>query len=168
MFANFIREAEDKLKLKSNSSHWMAILAMEQYGYYLAEKTDIPVITSLENNNQPISIFLPYSFLAENDPLPHSWDVTSDTIGAFLAEQENAEFIKVTDVDGVLINQKVVDEIDTSKLASMGETCVDIAFPDYLKEKRMDCFVINGKYPERLLEHVRGKKTIGTLIKGNI
>ncbi|MDK2892253.1 amino acid kinase [Methanohalophilus sp.] len=168
MFANFIREADDKLKLSSDSSHWMAILAMEQYGYYLAEKADVPVVASLENNNHPLSIFLPYSFLKEHDPLPHSWDVTSDTIAAFFAAQTNADFVKVTDVDGILVDQKLVDEIYAKKLSSMEKTCVDISFPDYLNEKRMDCFVTNGKYPDRLLDYLQGKKTVGTLIKGNI
>ncbi|MBP2030955.1 aspartokinase-like uncharacterized kinase [Methanohalophilus levihalophilus] len=168
IFANFIREADNRFNLDLDSSHWMAILAMEQYGYYLAGKTGIPTITALEDNKHQIAIFLPYSLLVENDPLPHSWDITSDTIAAFFAEMEKAEFIKVTDVDGVLVHQQIVEEIDTTRLASMGETCADLAFPGFLEKHKLDCFVLNGKIPDRLLEYIQEKKTIGTLIKGNI
>ncbi len=167
-FADFIRKAENKLDLKSDSAHWMAILAMEQYGHYLAEKSGIPTTISLENNQNHISILLPYSFLIENDPLTHSWEVTSDTIAAFFAVHKNADFIKVTDVDGVLVDEKLVDQINTVDLAKMGETCADLSFPDYLNKNKLDCFVTNGKFPNRLLEYLQDKNTIGTLIKGNI
>jgi hypothetical protein len=141
---------------------------MEQYGYYLAEKTMIPIITTLGDNQHPVSIFLPYHFLTENDQLPHMWDITSDTIAAFVAVCDNADFIKVTDVDGVLVDREPIEQINATELASMGKTCTDMFFPVYLKNSRLDCFVLNGKYPERLLENLQGKKTIGTLIKGNI
>lgn len=168
IFADFIRTKEKELGLKNDSSHWMAVLSMEQYGHYLAEKTNVPLVTDLKNNNHKASLFLPYTFLRKNDPLPHSWDVTSDTIAAMFAIREEAEFIKATDVDGVLVDGKTVPQIETPKLACMEITCVDRYLPSYLGKHKLDCFIINGKYPERVLEHLQGKRTIGTLIKGNI
>jgi isopentenyl phosphate kinase len=40
--------------------------------------------------------------------IPHTWEVTSDTIAAYIAKALNAkELIKVTDVDGIYIAERV-------------------------------------------------------------
>jgi aspartokinase-like uncharacterized kinase len=168
LFAGFIREKEKYLDPGEDAAHWMAILAMEQYGHYLAGKTVVPAITDLRDNSHKISLFLPYGFLLENDPLPHSWDVTSDTIAAMIAVREGAGFIKATDVDGVLKDGKILPLINSPELQAMKATCVDRYLPGYLEKHSLDCFVTGGKHPERILARLQGKKTIGTLIKGNI
>jgi aspartokinase-like uncharacterized kinase len=37
-----------------------------------------------------IAVLAPYQWLREADPLPHSWDVTSDSISAWVAGQIGA------------------------------------------------------------------------------
>jgi hypothetical protein len=56
----------------------------------------------IDHLGEGVSILLPYNFLRENDELAHTWEVTSDTIAAYLAKALNAkELIKATDVDGI-------------------------------------------------------------------
>jgi aspartokinase-like uncharacterized kinase len=106
--------------------------------------------------------------LRENDKLAHSWNVTSDTIGAWIARETGSRFIKVTDVDGVIADGIVQNRMTARELSRMGITCIDSSLPVFLIENKMDCVVVNGIYPERVINALIGKDVIGTHIKGNI
>lgn len=159
VFADTVR----KMNASEEASHWMAILAMEQYGYYLGSGTEAKLTDSLKTG-EGVSILLPYALLKKKDELPHTWDVTSDTIGAWVALQLGARFIKATDVDGIYINGVLVNELEASELIGK-ETCVDAQLPHFLMKNKMNCEIINGNCPGRLTSALRGNLT-GTLIKG--
>ncbi|AKB85817.1 delta 1-pyrroline-5-carboxylate synthetase [Methanococcoides methylutens MM1] len=167
-FANVIREASRTYSLSEEASHWMAISAMEQYAYLLNDRTDIPLIDDTEQIPDGFSILLPYRLLKENDELEHSWDVTSDTIAAWITKRIGAMLVKATDVDGVLNGDELIEEIPARELESMGETCTDRILPKILADYRMDCTIINGTYPGRVVAAIERKAVKGTYIKGNI
>lgn len=168
-FADSIRDIDKKYPLSEDAAHWMAILSMEQYAYYIIDNTDLKFTDSLENIGSGVYVILPYRILKKTDELEHSWNTTSDTIGAWIAEKVNAAFVKVTDVDGVLDKEGVLLENMTAKeLADMGTTCIDSSMAGFLENNKMDCIVVNGRYPDRVIDAVIGKKTIATYIKGNI
>lgn len=48
----------------------------------------------------------------------------------------------------------------------MEKTCVDTALPGFLTRYSMDCIVVNGKYPDRVLAALAGETTISTVIIG--
>jgi len=158
IFADAVR----KVNASEEASHWMAILAMEQYGYYLADGSEAKLVEYLDVNE--VTILLPYNLMRKKDELPHSWDVTSDTIAAWVALQVKSRLIKATDVDGIYINGELKKEIRADELHGM-ETCVDAELPRYLKKNRMNCEVINGNCAGRLINAFKGK-VHGTLIKG--
>ncbi len=159
IFADTVR----RVSASQEASHWMAVLAMEQYGYYLGDGNEIKLIDNLDVEDG-VSILLPYTLIKKKDELPHTWDVTSDTIAAWVAHQLKARFIKVTDVDGVYLNGVLQKELHASELAGI-ETCVDKELPNFLMKNRMNCEIINGNCPGRLINALRGSVT-GTLIKG--
>ncbi|WP_440953459.1 amino acid kinase family protein [Methanococcoides sp. FTZ1] len=168
IFANSIREASRKYSLTDDASHWMAIASMEQYAYMLNDMTGIPLIDDTDHIPKGVSILLPYKMLKDTDELEHSWDVTSDTIAAWVARRTGAMFIKATDVDGVLERDELIEEITANELESMGETCADRILPKILACYCMDCTIINGNYPERVVAAIERKVVKGTYIKGNI
>jgi aspartokinase-like uncharacterized kinase len=96
-FADVIRDADRRFGLSDDAAHWMAVLAMDQYGHLLASRmTNARLVVrlsdataSLEDGRTPV--LAPYQWLREADPLPHSWDVTSDSIAAWVAGQIGAE-----------------------------------------------------------------------------
>jgi len=173
IFAEAVREADRTFELGADASHWMAVLGMEQYACCLLDKSRAAATYSIKNPDPGVSILFPYGFLKAEDPLPHSWDVTSDTIAAWIAQQTGARFVKITDVDGVFLKGKLVREISAPELAAVGTSCTgtsctDGALPEFLLKNRMDCVIVNGKYPERVLLAVHGRPVLGTGVKGNI
>lgn len=159
VFADTVR----KVNTSQEAGHWMAVLAMEQYGYFLGNGTDAKLVDNLSFGDG-VSILLPYNLLKKKDELPHTWDVTSDTIAAWAALQLKARYIKATDVDGVYINGVLEKELKASQLVGK-ETCVDAELPHFLMRHKMNCEIINGNCPGRLTGALRGTLT-GTLIKG--
>ena len=160
IFADTVR----KVNPSQEAAHWMAVLAMEQYAYYLADGTGAELINKLDIDDKGVFVLLPYHLLREKDELPHTWDVTSDTIAAWVAKKCKARLIKLTDVDGIYLNGKYEKEIYADKLIGQ-ETCVDAELPHFLMKNRMNCEIINGKCPGRLMNALRGR-LIGTLIRG--
>jgi aspartokinase-like uncharacterized kinase len=69
----------------------MAILGMDQYAYLIASRLDGAVITRSANeidlalNRGEIPVLAPSHWVRTTDPLPHVWDVTSDSIAAWVA-----------------------------------------------------------------------------------
>ncbi|MFQ6071891.1 MAG: amino acid kinase [Methanosarcinales archaeon] len=163
IFANIVRDVSQKYNISSDSAHWMAILAMEQYGFYLASLEKIKLLDDLDNIPS-MSILLPYKLLKNNDELEHSWKVTSDTIAAWIAKKLKARLIKATDVDGIYIDNKLVSTISARELIGK-DTCVDLALPKYLIKEKINLLVVNGKYPDRVIKAIFNKKTIGTFIR---
>jgi aspartokinase-like uncharacterized kinase len=159
IFADTVR----KVNPSQEAAHWMAVLAMEQYGYYMADGTDAKLTENL-NNPRGAYILLPYNLLKNNDELPHTWNVTSDTIAAWVASKLAARFIKVTDVDGIYLNGTLQNELHAQELIGI-ETCVDAELPNFLIKTKMNCEIVNGNCPGRVVNALKGN-IIGTLIKG--
>jgi aspartokinase-like uncharacterized kinase len=161
-FADAVRDIYAGGCLSDDAAHWMAVLAMEQYAYYLADQAGVPLSGDLKGGG--LRIVLPYEMLKADDILPHSWDVTSDTIAAWIALRSGAHMVKATDVDGVFDGEKLLDTVLAQDLPA--ESCVDRALPGFLKKNRMDVFVVNGLYPDRVISALRREPTIGTMIRG--
>jgi len=160
IFADTVRKTD----VTQEAAHWMAVLAMEQYGYYLADKTDVKCTHDIYAEGFGARIFLPYTFLKKNDELPHSWDVTSDTIAAWVAQKLHSRLIKATDVDGIYIDGKLETELSAASLIGK-DTCVDKELPHFLIKNKMNCEIVNGNCPGRLVRSFKNK-VIGTVIKG--
>ena len=151
-------------KLSDEAAHWMAVLAMHQYGFFLANG-EFSLIESLDDIvDRDVSILLPYKILKADDSLPHTWDVTSDTIAAFIAYKLGERcFIKLTDVDGILDAEgRVIEKVDIEELAKRSArtstcTCIDNALPGFLLQHKMYCIIVNGRFPRRVKDVLAGK-----------
>ena len=104
-FADIVRKFDKEFHLSDRISDRMAILAMDQYGLLLSHLMNASLLRELKIPKpfprKPV-IFLPSSYMFEEDPLPNSWDVTSDSIAAHIAEKVRVKrLILVKDVDGI-------------------------------------------------------------------
>jgi 5-(aminomethyl)-3-furanmethanol phosphate kinase len=89
-FADSVRQFDRTMGLSSDAAHWMAILAMDQYAHVLAERIPATLIEepgallqALPSSG--VAVLAPYRWMRSADVLPHSWEVTSDSIAAFVA-----------------------------------------------------------------------------------
>jgi aspartokinase-like uncharacterized kinase len=145
------------------TAHWMAILATNQYGFYLAS-SGAELVEDLRAVERGIHILLPFRVLYERDPLPHSWNATADSIAGWVAHQLNADIVIATDVDGIFSANEVISTIAASDLTS--ETCVDALLPELLEKYELNCTIVNGRQFQRVVDAISGHSTIGTTIIG--
>jgi aspartokinase-like uncharacterized kinase len=147
LFADVVRQEH----VSDDSAHWMAIAAMEQYAWVIAshgmKTTDILAIP------ETTAVFLPYISMRQHDPLPHSWDVTSDSIAAWIAAELGIELLVLKSVDGIFlkgINQKQVT-------TPIKNDVVDPFFIPFVLKHRIKTTIINGKSGESIEKFLNGE-----------
>jgi 5-(aminomethyl)-3-furanmethanol phosphate kinase len=127
--ADLVRDLFMRHKISQEAAHWMAILAMEQYAYFLADNTGARLVEDIRKPNYGssggVEILLPYQSLKRDDMgLEHNWDYTSDSVAALVALRLNSPLIKATNVDGVIIEGKVQEVVFANHLIGI-ESCID-------------------------------------------
>jgi aspartokinase-like uncharacterized kinase len=142
-FADRVRELQAALGFPDTTAHRMAILAMEQFGILLADlapglmtaDSDKGIREALAGGAVPV--WLPAAMTLGNPEIPESWDVTSDSLAAWLARRLDAERL-------VLVKSCAVPEGEAApdELRRLG--IVDAAFPDFLRGARVSPRAMNG------------------------
>jgi aspartokinase-like uncharacterized kinase len=95
-FADAVREVDRRIRLSDDAAHWMAVLAMDQYAHLINSRLAGGVVVSGPDEIASaldaggIPVLAPYQWLRDVDPLPHCWEVTSDSIAAWVAGQLDA------------------------------------------------------------------------------
>jgi aspartokinase-like uncharacterized kinase len=162
--ADLVRDIFAKQGLSEEAAHWMAILAMEQYAYLLADGTGAGLTMEIKRpRGLEVLVLLPYQALLENDEgLCHSWNYTSDAVAAVVAGRLDADLIKATDVDGIIQDNMIVGEISANALLGR-RTCIDQGALHLLKGR--SCWVLNGSDPDKFVFMLKKGKG-GTVIRG--
>ncbi|MGZ4907726.1 MAG: amino acid kinase family protein [Halobacteriota archaeon] len=158
-FADAVRRHQNELD--DTTAHWMAVVAMNQYGWFLSAAGAL--ITRTISETSGVSVLLPFDEVFANDPLPHSWDVTSDSIAAWVAHQLNVNLVVATNVDGICVDGRIRPSIDARAIS--GQTCIDAFCPSLLALYGVRCVVVNGRHYERVLNALNGVPTISTTIQ---
>jgi len=170
-FADTVREHDRRFGLQPQTAHRMAILAMEQFGWSLADL--IPGAASCVEPGPPrdgvVSVLLPAALLAERDPLPRSWAVTSDSIAAWVAGAAGAErLVLLKPVAGLHRDWPPTGEpiprLTVDELAALQPAGVDGHLPAALRAAGVETWVIDGREPARLAELLETGSTVGTLV----
>ncbi len=90
-FADAVRQMFRRVKIGEDAAHWMAILGMDQYAHAVAARAPGAALVEQPEEIEAavaagqLPVLAPYRWLKAADPLPHSWDVTSDSIAAWVA-----------------------------------------------------------------------------------
>jgi aspartokinase-like uncharacterized kinase len=178
-FADVVRDFDQRFTLSSGISHRMAILGMDQFGLLLSQITPNSCATYLLNDAKQLSeirvvpVFLPSRLMFKEDPLENSWDITSDSIAAYIASRlQAAKVLLVTDVDGIFTEDPkkhedatLIEQLPAEELLTLNtRTSVDRFLPKLLLEAPVDCYVVNGKQPERIEAILAGQQVTCTLI----
>jgi 5-(aminomethyl)-3-furanmethanol phosphate kinase len=168
-FADAVREADRRFGLRAAAAHRMAILGMEQFGWLLSEL--IPG-AELSANLAHVSagrttVLLPAALPL--DPLPASWQVTSDSIAAWVADQAGAgRLVLVKEVDGLYADWpprgEPLAQLTHAELAALRTGGVDEYLPTMLEGAHFETWVIGGRDPARVVELLDRGMTVGTRI----
>jgi dihydroneopterin aldolase len=130
-FADAVRAAQPQIGFDDRAAHRMALLAMEQYACALANlraplivaRTVAGIRTNLRAGKVPV--WAPSRMVLRAKDVPWSWDVTSDSLAAWLAGVLRAKFLLI-----VKSIAPFAAPAHAADLAAHG--VVDAAFPRFL------------------------------------
>ena len=103
------------------------------------------------------------------DGLPASWQVTSDSIAAWVAGRAGAgRLVLVKEVDGLFAqwpaHGEPIARMTAAELGALRPAGVDEHLPAVLERASFETWVISGRDPERLVELLERGATVGTRI----
>jgi aspartokinase-like uncharacterized kinase len=131
IFADQVREAQQKWKFDDKAAHQMALLAMEQYAHLLQSyapalglSDSIAGIEKAISLNQ-VPVWLPFKMINTCQGVSANWDLTSDSLAIWLAEQLNAEHV-------MLVKSSSTNKLNARELSESG--MVDKDFPEFVKK----------------------------------
>jgi aspartokinase-like uncharacterized kinase len=166
-FADAVRELDEREKLDPSTAHWMAIGAMDIYGLALAgliggSRTALTRAEALAADAGVVRVLLPAVWLRLADPLPHGWDVTSDSIAAWVARECGAaRLVLLKDAGGMAVplpsGRPAAGSVVTRREASDWEA-MDGHVGDVLAGLEAPLYVLDGSAGgalERLLDDGR-------------
>ncbi len=152
-FADAVRAATERHDPGESAAHWMAIQAMDQLATMLAGlaptarlATEPREVASVVAQGR-LAILAPFAWLRAEDPLPHGWHVTSDSLSAWVARALGAErlvLLKSTDS----VPSGVVDDYFFQALPA-----------------GLECWLLDGRDPEGVRQFLRGVRTRGTRLR---
>ncbi len=172
LFAEEVRRADRRFALDPSSSHWMAILAMDQSAmdqsaYLLRHLAAGAVLVRSPEaiRTGRLNVLAPSAWLLRADPLPHSWDVTSDSIAAWVARAlRAARLVLLKSVDGVPCpGRPGPARIRAQATRRQLGDVVDEHFARALSAD-ISCWIVSGARPERLATLLATGSTYGTEI----
>jgi len=143
-FADAVRAAQAPMGFDDRAAHRMGLLAMEQYGYAMASLDErLSLADSLDEIHQGLAggkvpVWLPARMALEDAAIPQSWDVTSDSLAAWLAGRIGARRLLL--VKHAKVKEKTVAARD---LATYG--IVDRAFADFLAASGVPAFILGAE-----------------------
>lgn len=131
VFADQVRDAQQKLKFDDKAAHQMALLAMEQYTHLLQSYApDLVLSDSIAGIEKAISlnqvpVWLPFKMINTCQDVSANWNLTSDSLALWLASHLNAEHV-------MLVKSSSTNKLNARELSESG--MVDKDFPEFVKK----------------------------------
>ena len=153
-FADTVRESQKATGFSDACAHNMAVLAMEQYGHMLislAASLARPLVpaASLEDicemaGQEKIPVWMPSVMVGAAGDIPKNWDVTSDSLAAWLAGQLGADgLLLVKSADPEDHPNGPGKEVPLSTLQAAG--LIDPAFGGFVAGAQMEIRCVGPK-----------------------
>jgi 5-(aminomethyl)-3-furanmethanol phosphate kinase len=165
-FADEVRRADRRFALGNSAAHWMAILAMDQYGYLLARLAPGAALVRTRSGLAPgrLNVLAPSAWLRRADPLPHSWAVTSDSIAAWIARVLGARRLLLVKHEDGFIGPgrgpgKMPPRVRRIALEAFADV-VDSYFARAL-DPAIGCWIARGHLPDRIARLIESARTHG-------
>lgn len=161
-FADEVRAMQRRWAFSDATAHRMALLAMEKYGLMLASLQ--PRLRSAASRSEiarvlkddGVPVWLPTRMAVGRPDIPESWDVTSDSLAAWLAVQLRADGL-------VLVKSVPVAEGSAiDDLVRLGT--VDPLLPEFLRRGVPDCRCIEAGEHAAMREALAARAIAGARV----
>jgi dihydroneopterin aldolase len=162
-FADAVRAAQPRMGFDDGAAHHMALLAMEQFGRALASfdarLSPVDSIAAVRRvlRDRQVPIWLPTRMTLATD-IPASWEVTSDSLAAWLAGKLSATRL-------LLLKQVELPAGAVSATELTANGIVDPAFPAFLKQSDSPAFILGPARHMAVHAAVCHDRPIGTPIE---
>jgi aspartokinase-like uncharacterized kinase len=140
-WADEVRAAQKREGFGNRVAHRQALRAMEQYGWILAATRPgfVPVdsIAAIQEvlKKGQVPVWMPYEMVAADPLIPETWDVTSDSLAAWLAGKLNAMVL-------LLVKSFAIGEPQPTIEDMVRRGWVDPAFPQFTSSARIQVRVL--------------------------
>ena len=142
VFADAVRESQRLSNIGDACAHRLAVLAMDQYGLLLANLNPLLATASSELEiaertwQHRAIVWLPSKMIFSDDTISQSWDVTSDSIAAWLADKLGATHL-------LLIKSERPEDTELSLQVVTDNGLVDEAFRQFVQNKTFDSWIVD-------------------------
>ena len=157
IFADVVRESQKQSGCSDVVAHRMAVLAMDQYGVLLAGLN--PALVTAESELEIAErcwqhrtiVWLPSKMVCADENIPANWQLTSDSLAAWLAAKMNAEHL-------ILIKsiKPKIGQLSTERL--MKDGVVDECFGDFTAGKNFNTWILGKEDCKAFSQHISQKE----------
>lgn len=160
IFADAVRQAQMLTNLDDQTAHKIAVLAMDQYGQMIAGLNPAIATASSELEiaergfQHRAIVWLPSKMVNADESIPTNWQVTSDSLAAWLAKKLNAEHLvlvkslNVAQLSAMLMpshqQQMMAGNTQQASLHTLSEhKIIDAEFKNYVRNQNFSTWVIS-------------------------
>jgi 5-(aminomethyl)-3-furanmethanol phosphate kinase len=142
-FADAVRSAQSRMGFDDQTAHHMALLAMEQYGLALISlngllaAADSADVIHRELAAGKIPVWMPARMALAADDVARSWDVTSDSLAAWLAGRIGAGRLFLIKHLPFRSGRERCDDL-------VAKGFVDKAFARHLRSSKLEAFLFEA------------------------
>lgn len=165
-FVDAVREAQGPMGYDDAAAHRMALLGMCQFAEAVAAlhnrlctTNSIAAMRDVLAHGQ-IPVWSPWSMADGLETLPESWDITSDSLAAWLAGKLRAARL-------VLLKSVPAPAEEISAAAAAEEGVVDVQFPAFLRLAGLSAWWLEPAQLGGLTALIDGEREIGARITSN-
>ena len=162
-FADEVRSAQRRWNFDDEVAHQMAVLAMQQFGlmmsgldHRLKTAYTLDSVRSVLKNGQ-IPVWLPELAVLDQNGIYASWDITSDSLAAWLAKCLKAEQL-------VLVKSAVIESGKVPVEDLVGQGIVDRAFGRFVGEAGFGIRIFGADQVDCFVRKIRGEQDVGGLV----
>lgn len=141
ILADAVHESQQLSGVSDLVAHRMAVMAMDQYGILLAGLNGnlVTAASDLEIAERgwqhKVVVWLPSTMVIADESIPTNWEVTSDSLAAWLAHKLNAEHLIL-----VKSERPKMEQVSLERLTKEG--FVDEHFGDYIVGREFSTWVM--------------------------
>jgi len=157
IFADAVRESQKRSGCSDAVAHKMAVLAMDQYGVLLAGLN--PALVTAESELEIAErcwqhraiVWLPSKMACADEGIPANWQVTSDSLAAWLAGKLNAEHL-------ILIKSGKPEGKQISMRRLIEGGIVDELFADFTTGQNFNTWILGKQDYSAFKQHISAKE----------